>query len=48
MVFNINQFLCVISELTQIVADVSQDPTLPRTKDHPCPKLAIAGGVFIV
>lgn len=26
------------SELTQIIADVSQDPTLPRTEDHPCPK----------
>ena len=27
-----------ISELTQIVADVAQDPTLPRTTQHPCPK----------
>uniref|UniRef100_A0A670ZMN7 DNA-directed RNA polymerase II subunit RPB9-like zinc ribbon domain-containing protein n=1 Tax=Pseudonaja textilis TaxID=8673 RepID=A0A670ZMN7_PSETE len=27
-----------ICELTQIIADVSQDPTLPRTEDHPCQK----------
>lgn len=26
------------SELTEIVADVAQDPTLPRTEDHLCPK----------
>ena len=26
------------SELTQIVADVAQDPTLPRTEDHACQK----------
>ena len=26
------------SEITQIVADVAQDPTLPRTNQHPCPK----------
>ena len=29
------------SEITQIVADVAQDPTLPRTNQHPCPKYAI-------
>lgn len=29
---------CSLSELTQIIADVSQDPTLPRTEDHPCQK----------
>ena len=26
------------SEMTQIVADVAQDPTLPRTEDHACSK----------
>lgn len=31
-------YLCVHSEMTQIVADVAQDPTLPRTEDHACPK----------
>lgn len=35
-------FLSPSSELTQIIADVSQDPTLPRTEDHPCPKYVSA------
>lgn len=30
-------FLIIFSELTQIVADVVHDPTLPKTEDHPCP-----------
>lgn len=29
------------SELTQIIADVCADPTLPRTTDHPCPKYVL-------
>uniref|UniRef100_A0A673JIE4 Polymerase (RNA) II (DNA directed) polypeptide I n=1 Tax=Sinocyclocheilus rhinocerous TaxID=307959 RepID=A0A673JIE4_9TELE len=35
-----------IIELTQIIADVAQDPTLPRTEDHPCPKCGHKEGVF--
>ena len=31
-------FSYLASEMTQIVADVAQDPTLPRTEDHACPK----------
>ena len=31
-------FPSVCSELTQIIADVVADPTLPRTTDHECPK----------
>ena len=27
-----------LSEITQILADVAEDPTLPRTDDHSCPK----------
>uniref|UniRef100_A0A8B9QZ18 RNA polymerase II subunit I n=1 Tax=Apteryx owenii TaxID=8824 RepID=A0A8B9QZ18_APTOW len=34
------------SELTQIIADVSQDPTLPRTEDHPCQKCGHKEAVF--
>ena len=34
------------SELTQIVADVISDPTLPRTEDHPCPKCGHKEAVF--
>nr|XP_058901072.1 DNA-directed RNA polymerase II subunit RPB9 isoform X3 [Kogia breviceps] len=33
-------------ELTQIIADVSQDPTLPRTEDHPCQKCGHKEAVF--
>ncbi|TSR87296.1 Ras GTPase-activating protein 2 [Bagarius yarrelli] len=37
---------CQECELTQIIADVSQDPTLPRTEDHPCPKCGHKEAVF--
>ena len=30
------------SELTQIVTDVTADPTLPRTDQHECPKYVVA------
>uniref|UniRef100_A0A8U8CKF9 Uncharacterized protein n=1 Tax=Geospiza parvula TaxID=87175 RepID=A0A8U8CKF9_GEOPR len=39
-------FGCFGSELTQIIADVSQDPTLPRTEDHPCQKCGHKEAVF--
>ncbi|XP_025070076.1 DNA-directed RNA polymerase II subunit RPB9 isoform X4 [Alligator sinensis] len=35
----VNKITHEVDELTQIIADVSQDPTLPRTEDHPCQKL---------
>uniref|UniRef100_A0A672IS99 DNA-directed RNA polymerase II subunit RPB9-like zinc ribbon domain-containing protein n=1 Tax=Salarias fasciatus TaxID=181472 RepID=A0A672IS99_SALFA len=31
----VNKITHEVDELTQIIADVSQDPTLPRTEDHP-------------
>ncbi len=34
------------SELTQIVAEVVADPTLPRTEDHPCPRCRHKESVF--
>uniref|UniRef100_A0A8C0BHU8 DNA-directed RNA polymerase II subunit RPB9-like zinc ribbon domain-containing protein n=1 Tax=Buteo japonicus TaxID=224669 RepID=A0A8C0BHU8_9AVES len=34
----VNKITHEVDELTQIIADVSQDPTLPRTEDHPCQK----------
>jgi len=37
-------FYC--SELTQIVADVVHDPTLPKTDDHPCPNCTHQEAVF--
>ena len=35
-------FIFMNSELTQIVTDVTADPTLPRTDQHECPKYVIA------
>ncbi|KAI6213123.1 TFIIS-type domain-containing protein [Aphelenchoides besseyi] len=37
---------CPECELTQIVADVMQDPTLPKTEDHPCPRCKNRQAVF--
>ncbi|KAL5473110.1 hypothetical protein EMCRGX_G027556 [Ephydatia muelleri] len=34
----VNKITHEVNELTQIVAEVTQDPTLPRTEDHPCPR----------
>ncbi len=34
------------SAMTQIIADVIHDPTLPRTEDHPCPKCNHKDAVF--
>jgi hypothetical protein len=39
-------FIMFFSELTQIVADVIADPTLPRTEDHPCPRCGHKEAVF--
>jgi len=39
-------FLYVFSELTHIVSDVTSDPTLPRSEDHPCPKCKHRESVF--
>uniref|UniRef100_UPI0035902ED3 DNA-directed RNA polymerase II subunit RPB9-like n=1 Tax=Myxine glutinosa TaxID=7769 RepID=UPI0035902ED3 len=35
-----------VDELKQINADVAQDPTLPRTAVHPCPKCRHKEAVF--
>ncbi|PAA46305.1 hypothetical protein BOX15_Mlig024333g1, partial [Macrostomum lignano] len=35
-----------VDELTQIVADVIHDPTLPRTNEHPCPMCHHKDAVF--
>jgi len=37
MCIYVNKIVHEVNELTQIIADVAQDPTLPRTKDHSCP-----------
>lgn len=34
------------SELSRIVTDVIHDPTLPRTKEHPCPRCGHKEAVF--
>nr|CAD7395166.1 unnamed protein product [Timema poppensis] len=35
----VNKIMHEIDELTHIVSDVVSDPTLPRSEDHPCPKM---------
>ncbi|CAI9568375.1 unnamed protein product [Staurois parvus] len=42
----VNKITHEVDELTQIIADVSQDPTLPRTEDHPCSKCGHKEAVF--
>ncbi|KAG8553200.1 hypothetical protein GDO81_003313 [Engystomops pustulosus] len=42
----VNKITHEVDELTQIIADVSQDPTLPRTEDHPCAKCGHKEAVF--
>lgn len=39
-------YFYIFSELTQIVAAVISDPTLPRTKDHPCSNCCNREAVF--
>uniref|UniRef100_A0A0M3K2E3 Ragulator complex protein LAMTOR2 homolog n=1 Tax=Anisakis simplex TaxID=6269 RepID=A0A0M3K2E3_ANISI len=42
----VNKLMHEIDELTQIVADVIHDPTLPKTEDHPCPSCGYREAVF--
>ncbi|XP_070578318.1 DNA-directed RNA polymerase II subunit RPB9-like [Ptychodera flava] len=42
----VNKIQHEVDELTQIVADVIADPTLPRTEDHPCPRCGQREAVF--
>jgi len=42
----VNKIMHEVDELTQIVADVISDPTLPITKDHPCAKCCNRSAVF--
>ncbi|CAH1790868.1 unnamed protein product [Owenia fusiformis] len=42
----VNKITHDVDELTQIIADVIADPTLPRTEDHPCPKCHHKEAVF--
>uniref|UniRef100_A0A7E4UXN3 DNA-directed RNA polymerase subunit n=1 Tax=Panagrellus redivivus TaxID=6233 RepID=A0A7E4UXN3_PANRE len=42
----INKLMHEIDELTQIVADVVNDPTLPKTYDHVCPNCDLKEAVF--
>lgn len=42
----VNKITHEVDEMTQILADVAQDPTLPRTEDHPCPKCDHRESVF--
>uniref|UniRef100_UPI0035900EBA DNA-directed RNA polymerase II subunit RPB9-like n=1 Tax=Myxine glutinosa TaxID=7769 RepID=UPI0035900EBA len=42
----VNKRTHVVDELKQINADVAQDPTLPRTAVHPCPKCRHKEAVF--
>lgn len=40
------KYFNIFSELTQIVSDVTRDPTLPKTHEHPCPKCQNEKAVF--
>ncbi|XP_022097263.1 DNA-directed RNA polymerase II subunit RPB9-like [Acanthaster planci] len=42
----VNKITHEVDELTQIVAEVVADPTLPRTQDHPCPRCKHKESVF--
>jgi len=42
----VNKITHEVDALTQIVADVIADPTLPRTEDHACPKCGHSEAVF--
>ncbi|CAG2112945.1 unnamed protein product [Medioppia subpectinata] len=35
-----------IDELARVVSDVIHDPTLPRTREHPCPQCGHKEAVF--
>lgn len=43
---SIDDFFSLTSELSRIVPDVIHDPTLPRTKEHPCPSCGHKEAVF--
>ena len=42
----VNKIMHEVDEITNIVADVIGDPTLPRSEDHPCPKCKNREAVF--
>ena len=42
----VNKIMHEVDEITNIVADVIGDPTLPRSEDHPCPKCKHRESVF--
>lgn len=42
----VNKITHEVDELARIVSDVIHDPTLPRTKDHPCPSCHHKEAVF--
>ncbi|XP_028409785.1 DNA-directed RNA polymerase II subunit RPB9-like [Dendronephthya gigantea] len=42
----VNKIMHEVNELTQIVADVIADPTLPRTHEHQCPRCGYGEAVF--
>ncbi|CAD5232459.1 unnamed protein product [Bursaphelenchus xylophilus] len=35
-----------VDELTQIISDLREDPTLPKTDNHPCPRCGHKQSVF--
>ena len=42
----VNKIMHEVDELTNIVSDVIEDPGLPRSDDHPCPKCKHREAVF--
>ena len=42
----VNRITHEINEITNINTDVTQDPTMPRSEDHPCPRCRHRESVF--
>ncbi|CAD5224390.1 unnamed protein product [Bursaphelenchus okinawaensis] len=42
----VNRIHHQVDELTQIVSDLREDPTLPKTDNHPCPACGHRNSVF--
>lgn len=42
----VNKITHEVDELARIVPEVIHDPTLPKTKEHPCPKCGHREAVF--
>eukprot|EP00091_Calanus_sinicus_P005806 TRINITY_DN16311_c0_g1_i1.p1 TRINITY_DN16311_c0_g1~~TRINITY_DN16311_c0_g1_i1.p1 ORF type:complete len:140 (-),score=6.08 TRINITY_DN16311_c0_g1_i1:44-463(-) len=42
----VNRIMHEVNEISNIIIDVVQDPTMPRSEDHPCPRCRHRESVF--